>query len=298
MERDRNRRREPGTVASSEMNVETLEAVVARARSGEKEALELVVVAIQDRVFGLSLRMLGHRSDAEDATQEILVKVITRLDSFRGESRFTTWVYAVASNHLRTLAARGLERRLLSFDQMAEKQSARLPELVPPTAERKTLANEVRLMCLHQLLVCLDREHRLVFVFGESLGMSGVEGAQVLGIEPAAFRKRLSRARKRMQGFMRERCGLVRASNACQCENWVELGVAHGAIDPAQPHFVGPLGDESPSMELDRDALEGLDELTRIAKLFREVPAFRAPEGLLDELSAAISKAPGQRPKA
>ncbi len=68
MERDRNKRRKPSIEASGELNVEELEAVVERARSGEREALELVVGTIQDRVFGLSFRMLGHRSDAEDLT--------------------------------------------------------------------------------------------------------------------------------------------------------------------------------------------------------------------------------------
>lgn len=283
-------------VRSEHGAAEELEALVARAREGDRDALELVVVAIQDKVFGLALRMLGLRTDAEDATQEILVKVITRLDSFRGESRFTTWVYAVASNHLRSLRARGLERHQLSFETMTEKQSARLPLLVPPRGEHQTLAHEVRLMCLHQLLSCLDREHRLAYIFGEHLKLTGVEGGQVLGVEPATFRKRLSRARKRMESFMRERCGLVRASNECQCERWVELGLQHGVLDPAQPHFASACG--SRELELDRDTLEGLDEIGRIVALFRGLPEARAPEGLLDRLTDAIRHPPERRPEA
>lgn len=81
-----------------------LESLVEQARSGIRYALEELVRTIQDQVFGLSMRMLGHRPHAEDATQEILVKVITHLDSFRAESRFTAWVYAVAANHLRQYA--------------------------------------------------------------------------------------------------------------------------------------------------------------------------------------------------
>ncbi len=301
MKRDRSQRRPHDGAAPDALDVEALEAVVTRARAGDREALELVVGAIQDRVFGLALRMLGHRSDAQDATQEILVKVITRLNSFRGESRFTTWVYSVASNHLRTLAARGLERRKLSFDQLAERQCGRLEELAPPRAEHAALTNEIRVMCLHQLLSCLDREHRLAYLFGEVLELSSAEGAHVLDIESATYRKRLSRARKRMQEFMRQRCGLVRSDNVCQCEQWVELGVAQGVVDPDAPHFTGPGVDGSPqgtSLQLDAAALEGLDELTRIATLFRRLPGFRAPEGLMDALSAVLSEPPGRRPKA
>jgi RNA polymerase sigma factor (sigma-70 family) len=81
------------------------EVLVQRTRRGDQGALENLVKAIKGPVYGLALRMLGVPAEAEDATQEILVKVVTRLDSFRGESRFTTWVYAVAANHLRTVQA-------------------------------------------------------------------------------------------------------------------------------------------------------------------------------------------------
>ena len=77
-----------------------LDQLVEQAREGDEEALEAVVRALQDRIYNLALRMLWHPSDAEDATQEILVKVITRLRQFRHESAFTTWVYQIAKNHL------------------------------------------------------------------------------------------------------------------------------------------------------------------------------------------------------
>ena len=69
-----------------------IETMVEQAKEGHKDALEALIRSIQDRIYGLSIRMLYHPADAEDATQEILIKVITHLDSFRGESAFTTWV--------------------------------------------------------------------------------------------------------------------------------------------------------------------------------------------------------------
>ena len=71
---------------------------VEKAVSGDRKALEELLTGIQDPVFHLSLRMLGSIPDAEDATQEILLKVMTHLSSFRGESAFTTW--AVSYTHL------------------------------------------------------------------------------------------------------------------------------------------------------------------------------------------------------
>ena len=73
---------------------------VSPAQTGDRAALEKVVGEIQDQVYRLAVQMLWHPEDAEDATQEILIRIITRLGSFKGESAFTTWVYRVACNYL------------------------------------------------------------------------------------------------------------------------------------------------------------------------------------------------------
>ena len=82
---------------------EELQAFVDKATAGDKKALETLVAGVQDMVFNLSLRMLGTFADAEDATQDILLKMITHLSTFRGESAFTTWVFRIAVNHLKLL---------------------------------------------------------------------------------------------------------------------------------------------------------------------------------------------------
>ena len=75
--------------------------MVDKATAGDKKALETLVTGVQDIVFNLSLRMLGTFADAEDATQDILLKMITHLSSFRGDSSLTTWVFSIAANHLK-----------------------------------------------------------------------------------------------------------------------------------------------------------------------------------------------------
>ena len=76
-------------------------ALVHKATEGDKKALETLVADVQDIVFNLSLRMLGTFADAEDAAQDILLKMITHLSSFKGGSAFTTWVFSIAVNHLK-----------------------------------------------------------------------------------------------------------------------------------------------------------------------------------------------------
>ena len=82
-------------------NREEVQVLVAQAASGDKEALEVLIADVQDMIFNLSLRMLGTFADAEDATQDILLKIITHLSSFRGESSLTTWVFRIAVNYLK-----------------------------------------------------------------------------------------------------------------------------------------------------------------------------------------------------
>lgn len=86
------------------MNIKTneeLSILIDKATSGDEKSLETIILSVQDLVFNLSLRMLGVFPDAEDASQEILLKVITHLSSFKKESSFSTWVFSIASNHLK-----------------------------------------------------------------------------------------------------------------------------------------------------------------------------------------------------
>ena len=95
---------------------EELQALVDKATSGDKTALETLIVNVQDIVFNLSLRMLGTFADAEDATQDILLKMITHLSSFRGDSAFTTWVFRIAANHLKNYKKHMFAHYPLSFE--------------------------------------------------------------------------------------------------------------------------------------------------------------------------------------
>src|SRR5712692_5372435 len=142
------------------MSVESrLDHLVEQAREGDEEALEAVVRGIQDRIYNLALRMLWHPSDAEDATQEILIKVITRLSQFRQESAFTTWVYQIAKNHLFTTRRRRAETTPLSFafigDELEAEHSPANPVLESQDGvEQGLLVQEIQLRCTLGMLLC------------------------------------------------------------------------------------------------------------------------------------------------
>src|SRR4030095_7673642 len=83
--------------------------LVERARNGDREALELLVLRHQAWIYNIAVRMVFQPQDAEEVTQEVLVKVITRLASFRGESKFRTWLYRIVANHVLNMRRRAAE---------------------------------------------------------------------------------------------------------------------------------------------------------------------------------------------
>jgi len=268
----------------------TLDELVEQAKDGSRNALESVVRGIQDRVYGLALRMLGSPPDAEDAAQEILVKVVTHLESFRGESAFTTWVYRVAANHLLTTRKRLAENQALSFEDfealLGTESAAHWPESIP-AAERRLIELEVMLSCTQGVLLCLDRPHRIVYILSEVLDITSDQGAAILDISPAAYRKRLSRARQRIQTFMLENCALVNPDNPCHCERVAPYAVETNAIDPENLLYAGHRC-RARGAGLPVDHLQQLDSLQRVAALFRNHPDYAAPETYLRGLKELI----------
>jgi RNA polymerase sigma factor (sigma-70 family) len=182
-------------------NEPSLESLVALAKEGHKYALEELVRRIQDQIYGLALRTLFLPADAEDATQEILIKIITHLAGFRGESRFTTWCFRIATNHLLSTRKRRVEKWQFSFERceqaIDEALSMSRPEEAQ-TPEDNLMAEEMKLACTQGILLCLSRELRLVFILGVVFEVTSVEGSQILDITPEAFRQRLSRGRKQV----------------------------------------------------------------------------------------------------
>jgi RNA polymerase sigma factor (sigma-70 family) len=257
---------------------------VEKAVGGDRQALEEVVAAIQDVVFRLALRMLGDAADAEDATQDILIRVITNLGSYRGDAKFTTWVYRVAINHLNNLRQSAAERRALGFTQLGEQIDRGVAASVQPSSDLM-LQREVLLGCTQGMLLCLDRDHRLALVLGDVLELSSDEAAFVLELTPAAYRKRLERARERITAFLRARCGVYDAEGPCRCPRQVEYAIRIGLLERDALRFA-TLRASSPG----EPGYEDLVGVASVARLYKSQPGFAAPERLLDELRRVISR--------
>jgi DNA-directed RNA polymerase specialized sigma24 family protein len=176
--------------------------------------------------------MLWSREDAEDATQEILVRTVTRLAQFDFRSKLTTWVYRVAVNYILDVKKSPVERLNLSFQRFADDLAEGLSADGPMDAERSLLVEEVKIGCTLGMLQCLDRPHRLAYIFGEILDIAGPEAAEALETTADVFRKRLQHARGAVESFTRSYCGLVSDTAACACNRRVAAALRAGRIQP------------------------------------------------------------------
>ncbi len=215
----------------------TLEDIARQALGGDREALDALVRALQVDIHGLALRMLWNREDAEDATQEILVRIVTRLSRFGFRSRLKTWAYRIAVNYVLDVKKSAIERLHLSFDRFADDLDSGLQAASAGDTEESLLIEEVKVGCSLAMLQCLDRPHRAAYVLGEIVELSGPEAAQVLAISPALFRKRLQHAREAVLAFMKSHCGLVSDSASCQCHRRVAAASLTGAGEARPVQF-------------------------------------------------------------
>ena len=173
---------------------------------------------------------------AEDATQDVLIKVLAGLESFRGESEFSTWVHRITVNHVTTVLQRRSRDRTVTFDDLDARLELSLSAGQRPVddqVEWDRLTDEVRRSCTQAMLTCLSPDKRILIVLAEVLELSTEQCAAILGITPVAARKRLSRARAELVGFVSRRCGIVNAASPCRCEKHVGNRIAVGTLDPA-----------------------------------------------------------------
>lgn len=270
-------------------------ALVEQAREGDKEALEQLVMKIQDRVYGLAIRMLSHPADAEDAAQEILIKIVTHLGEFRGESSFTSWVYRIACNHLLTTRKRRAERREVTFElceRHIDDALAASGAHTAPEAEQGLIVEEMMLSCMQGILLCLSRDLRIAYILSEVLDLSSAQGGNILNISPMAFRKRVSRGRTLIRNFMQKNCGIVNPGNRCKCAQLVGLAVQTGLIRPERPLFSAHPR-RNPHVGVAEEVLEPMDEEDRVKALFRSHPDYIAPKVLLENFRKVVQSVRG-----
>ena len=256
-------------------------ALVARARSGDREALEALVKRHQGWIYNISIRMLYHPHDAEDATQEILIKAVTRLSSFEGRSSFRTWLYRIVVNHVLNMKRGRVEQTPISFrsygHELDHTPDLELPDPSNVSADVRLLVTEAMISCVSGMLLCLDREQRLTYILGAIFAVTDTVAAELLEISCENFRQRLARARRDLHNFMNEKCGLVNRANPCRCAKKTRGFIQAGHVDPG--HFLFARDHVRRVREVVPQAYETLRVLDdQYADIYRQHPFYEAPD--------------------
>lgn len=271
----------------------TDEQLVKLALGGQRSALDDLLRRHQRWLYNVVLRLLQNPEDAEDATQESLMKIVTRLSTFRGECAFRTWAYRIALRHVLDRKRSRPESVVESFHcyagYLASAPDEEPPGADAPTAEERLLVEEAKLSCLMGMLLCLDRGQRLVFVLGELLEASDAIGSAVLDLSKENFRQKLSRARQQLSEFMHGHCGLMDPRNPCRCARKTRAFVRDGIVDPrrlvfARPH-VSAVRDASARHAAAFEESVG----ATLTSLFRALPLVDPPD-IVAKLRAAMEE--------
>ena len=215
--------------------------LIGQALHGSREALEQLVLRHQAWIYNIAVRMVFLSQDAEEVTQEVLIKAITRLSTFQGESQFRTWLYRITANHVLNMKRRGGETEAQTFssyaDAINDTPDLDLPDPKSVPVDVPLLVEEAKISCTTGMLLCLDRKQRLIFTLGEIFGASDTVGSEILEMSADNFRQALSRARRDLFQFMHGQCGLVNMNNPCRCPKKTKGFIEAGHVDPDRLQF-------------------------------------------------------------
>ena len=178
---------------------ETVEVLVRRAQGGDNEALEALIRQIYGQVYRWALVRTGDADDADDVTQEVLFRLHTKLQSYKGKSRFTTWLYQVIRN-----AAYELGRKKTTQLRFREKLGRMETDDTRATTLQEQPDNAV-VSAIRKLFEMLPSRQRQIFDLADLQGYTPTEIGDMLGMNPVTVRANLCKARRAIRSKLIER---------------------------------------------------------------------------------------------
>ncbi len=182
----------------------TEQELIQSAKNGNPVAFEQLIADHQKRIFSIAYRIAGNQEDAADMTQEVLVKVFRNLKSFRGDSKFSTWLYRVATTPCLDEQKKRRRHTAYSLDEELETDEGSLATDLRDTgptpeesAERKAVQQAIRIA-----IGKLKEEHKKVILLREVQGLSYEEIAKILKCSEGTVKSRINRARENLKKFL------------------------------------------------------------------------------------------------
>ena len=180
-------------------------AVIERVRAGDTDAFEVLVTAYQKQIYNLTLRYVSNPEDAADLTQEAFLRAFRNLGSFRGDSRFSVWLYRLTTNvciDLLRSRGRGTAASLTVENEDEEPEELDIPD--DRTEPQRELERRELQRAVREGLKTLSEDAREIVILRELEGLSYAEIGERLGLEAGTVKSRLFRARKALCDYLRE----------------------------------------------------------------------------------------------
>lgn len=175
------------------MTVQEETAAIRDAARGDQDAFEKLVLEHQKRVYNLALKLTGNPDDAMDASQEALLKAYQNLRSFRGDSRFSVWLYRLTYNACMDILKKSRRDRLSPLPTDEEGAELEIADDAPQPDEVVQRREELSLV--REAVLELDEDKRTIILMREYHGMSYADISRALGVEEGTVKSRLARAR-------------------------------------------------------------------------------------------------------
>jgi len=240
------------------------------------------IVELWDMIFNISQNMLHDENDAKDATQTIFEKIIDKYSDFKGHSKLSTWAYRIAFNYLVDIK-RSSSVSEISFEIFEHDVNIFTPyqnEFGLNREEEKIFAEEVKVGCTLAMLQCLDYESRFIYILGSIFNFTGKEASEICKMEPVTYRKKLSRAKLKINSFMGKNCGLINPDAICRCRKRILIAKERGRIDMEKLMY------QTENRHI-KDIIREMNEIDVISKVFQSNPYFENHD---DEISRIKEK--------
>lgn len=178
--------------------------LIRRLKERDEAAFRELVETYSDRVFNMTYRMLGNREEAEDVSQEVFITVFKSIDTFRGDAKFSTWLYRVTANHCKNrikYLARRHDRSRAEFDERIDRKAAAGGTTAPSEIQRpdQQVEGAQTAVMIQTLIAELDEDHRVLIVLRDIEELSYDEICQITELPEGTVKSRLHRARQALR---------------------------------------------------------------------------------------------------
>ena len=174
--------------------------LVRQAKAGSATAFEALVTAYESKIYNLSLRYLGNREDAMDASQEVFLRVFRFLPGFQEESGFSTWIYRIAVNVCKDALVQRAKRTEQPLEYQNEDEESRILEIPDERYRPEELVEQSELKgLLADAILTLPEQQRQMIIMRDVQGLRYEEIGEILSLELGTVKSRISRAREKLR---------------------------------------------------------------------------------------------------